>query len=495
MNDELARRIDAAHDAGDEATLQECVEECRDRLKVATNEQRVLLRYYEANSHAGIYTIRSVNPDYKWKWEESEVIAEVLALRQAIKEPAFCKIDNIFRSRILTNLGKSLNTLGRPVAAIEQWEAVLRENPKFAMALGNRAYGISYYARQLYDRGHARIMLAVARSSYSAALSEKAEWDKIERSHFKPRFQEEKNIIDAVLKDGFDDGHALNRWPLGDDAEEQRYRQWCLDKKLFLNPLNDALNLSVAATDVLHLPDHIYRSDEPPRFVSYFNLLKQEYVGSRYLLYRAMNEKGSRFVNRDVLLLDAMDGSVYGHHVEELKLAFRSAYAIFDKIGLFLNDYYDIGLNPGGVSFRRIWVEKPRGSRNHRLRQIFYGKRNWLLRGLYFLSKDLFDDEFKDVAEPDAAKLSDLRNQIEHRFLSLQLSDPIIPWKDDSCRSISIGPFQENALRMLRMAREALIYLSLAMHREEKMRYQQGVINTKTIPTVKSRRIDVDDLF
>ena len=96
---------------------------------------------------------------------------------------------------------------------------------------------------------------------------------------------------------------------------------------------------------------------------------------------------------------------------------------------------------------------------------MFAGHRNWLLRGLYFLSKDLFDGAFEEVSEPDAAKLARMRNQIEHRFLSLQH----VPHGESTETHwlISVDEVQGKALRLLRIAREALIYLSLAMHCEE----------------------------
>ena len=493
---QLGKRIDTANDARDKVALHALIQECHDRLEVATGKQRVYLLYYEANAHDGIYDVNATDTAYAWEWNQPETIDEVLALRKAIKELAFDEIHDTFRCRIRTNLGNRLNNIGRPIAAIEQWDAVLQQNQRFAMALGNRAFGITYYGRRLYDPGHGLVMLDIARSGYNTALSETAEWDAVERSHSMPFFQAERDKIDACLRaDKFDHDYDLNQWPLGDREEERRYRRWCLDKRLFLNPLNDVLNLSVAARDVLHLPDHTYQIDEAPRFVGYYNLLKQEYVSARYHLYRAIDEPASSFLNRDVLLFDIEDGGVYGHHTEELKSAFRSAYALFDKIGLFLNDYYTIGLKPSEVNFRNVWSEKPKGAKEHRLRQVFDRKENWPLRGLYFLSKDLFDDEFNDAAEPDARQLSDLRNRIEHRFLSLQQSGHDMTSGTEIHGLISLYSFQQNALRMLRMAREALIYLSLAMHQEEHIRNKKDADEAKIIPSFKCRRIGIDELF
>lgn len=88
---ELGSQIDLACDAGDATTLQRLGQKCREMLEDAIGEQRVLLRYYEANSHAGIYAIKSIDTAYAWGWSQPETIAEVLALRQAIREPALTR--------------------------------------------------------------------------------------------------------------------------------------------------------------------------------------------------------------------------------------------------------------------------------------------------------------------------------------------------------------------------------------------------------------------
>lgn len=117
---ELGTRIDAANDARDKEALWALIQECHDRLESATDQQRVFLHYYAANAHAGIYNVKSTNAAYAWGWNQPETIDEILALRQAIQEPAFDKIADTFRCRIRTNLGNRLNNLGRPIAAIEQ---------------------------------------------------------------------------------------------------------------------------------------------------------------------------------------------------------------------------------------------------------------------------------------------------------------------------------------------------------------------------------------
>ena len=277
-------------------------------------------------------------------------------------------------------------------------------------------------------------------------------------------------IVSYLKHVNYDEHFDMNQWSLGTSARERTYRRWCLQERLFLNPLNDVYTDAVAATDVLHLPDHRYRVYEKPRFPPYYNIMKQEYVTARYRLYRAIHEEESSFLMRDVLLIDSGEGQVFGDYTEDLRSGFRSSYAIFDKIGIFLNDYFQVGLKPRDVSFRRIWSER-RKSGTVAIRTVFRNRPNLPLRGLYFLSKDLYDSAFTDVAAPDSDDLASLRQQLEHRFLSFQHF--VTNESTETHRFVSIEQFKSKTLRLLRMAREALIYISLAMYIEEKTRHDE----------------------
>lgn len=220
---------------------------------------------------------------------------------------------------------------------------------------------------------------------------------------------------------------------------------------------------------MLHLPSHIYQIDESPRFPAYYNLLKQEYVSARYRLYRATHQQEPEFAIRDVLLLDSGEGLILGHRTKGLRASFRSAYAIFDKVRLFLDDYFGLGIEPRKVTFRNVWFENSKRPTSEIFAK-FKGHQNWPLRGLFSLSKDLFDKDFEEVAEPNAVNLSRLRNRVEHRCLSFQ--NFVTEECTDTHQYILIKEFEGKALHLLKIAREALIYLSLAIHREEKLREQ-----------------------
>lgn len=486
---DLGRAIDSSADIGDEARLQELSDECRNRLSTATGEERVLLHYYRANAYAGIISCKYGDTDYVWSWEQPDGVENALSLRHAIAEPAFREVDPIRASQIRTNLANRLNNLGRPVAATEHWLAALQTTPRFAKAHANRAQALAFYAGTLYDSGHERLLLDAALTSFGEALDEDAVWESGDRASVAPDLVTRSAQIAAYLqRAGYERDVDLNRWPLGSTKQERQYRAWCLKERLFLNPLNDAYTDAVAATDVLHLPDHKYDIEEEPRFPAYFNLMKQEYVSARYRLFSAIHSEEPAFVMRDVLILDSGDGQSMGHYTEDLRSSFRSSYALFDKIAVFLNDYFQVGLPPRDVTFRRIWSEKSSGL-TYAIRPAFDNCPNWPLRGLFFLSKDLFDTEFLDVAEPDARDLARLRQQLEHRFLSFQ--DSLTHESTETHRFISIEEFTKKTLRLLKMAREALIYVSLAMHREETLRGQKskndGTLMAQFTPTRSDR--------
>ena len=465
---DLAIDIDAASDAGDEEALRRLGEECEASLDGAAGDERVVLLYYQANTYGAIVSAKPADPAKLWDWDQPDAVQNVLLLRRAISEPSFGTIDQTLACQIRTNLANRLNALGRPVAANEQWLKVLETEPRFAKALANRAQALAFYATTLYDQGHEVCLLAAARNLFDAALSADAVWDSGDRDTVAPGLTDQRDSIQAHLVEvAYDEDFDFNQFSLGVSEEERSYRRWCLRERLFLNPLNDQFTESVAATDVLHLPDHTYNTGEPPRFPPYYNLIKQEYVSARYRLFHAIHRHDPEFIMRDVLMLNSGEGQALGHYSEELKSAFRSAYSLFDKVGLFLNDYFAVGLTPGDVNFRRVWSRQA-GGNTFELRPTFRDRPNWPLRGLYFLSKDLHDKDFLEVSEPDAVDLAALRNRVEHRFLSLQESDGGAG--TDTHRLISIAGFEGRTLRLLKIAREALIYLSLAMHREETLR-------------------------
>jgi hypothetical protein len=112
-----------------------------------------------------------------------------------------------------------------------------------------------------------------------------------------------------------------------------------LTNRLFLNPINDALERSVAADDGLALPSFVTKLGEPPTLIGFFNQLKQEYVSARWAYYGGTHSDRPHFSDRSVSLFNTLDYPTYGLAIEHVRTSFRVAYSLFDKVAFFLNSY------------------------------------------------------------------------------------------------------------------------------------------------------------
>src|ERR1019366_974465 len=188
---------------------------------------------------------------------------------------------------------------------------------------------------------------------------------------------------------------------------------------------------------------------------------------------------GVHFSDRQVTIFNTLDYPSYSLAVEKVKAAYRIGYSLLDKIAFFLNDYAKLGVVPQQVYFKTIWYKD--GDKKKGIRQELAQSRNLSLRGLYWLTKDLFDPELQDVMEPDAQALYVIRNHVEHSYLKIhevlmprnQRDDFEDAWTDRLAYSVQRGDFDGKTLQAFGLARAGLIYLSLGMHREEQMRAQR----------------------
>lgn len=443
--------------------------------------------YFRANAWAVRYGCRQKERTAAWAWQQPELEREIFHLRAAARHPAAEGLGAIRQCQIWTNLGNTLNTLGRFVEAIEYWDRALNLSPRFAMALGNRAYGLKGYARVLYDGGHQAVFLRLAHSGFAAAIAPEAMYDSPQQQGASRQFAAEKAAIEELLgEERLSTEFDLDKHALGNSEEEINYRRWCLRHRLFVNPLNDLGDHSIAARDVLTLPSFVTEIEEPPTLVGLFNQMKQEFVAARWLLYDGTCPAEPHFSDRDVLLYNTLDYPIYSLAIEKVKAAYRAAYSLFDKSGFFLNAYMKLGVPQNEVTFRKIWHDK--GKRT--VRAEFDQSENWAMRGLFWLSRDLFEPEFHDVTDPDAQEISQIRNHLEHKYLKVH--DPLFraleervgsgPWNDRLAHSVLRPDFEAKTLRLLKLARAALIYVSLGVHIEESRRSRHRAGRVASMP-------------
>lgn len=448
-----------------------------------SSEQRANLRYFVSNAWAHIRRSTRFGSDTVWDWEQEETEQEIINLRLALREPGFDCLPPERRCDIHTNLANVLDYVGRFVEALEEWDAALAIRPDFAMAQGNKGMGLWSYAKALYDNGEAAYLVWHAHDALERSLTSPlypgakeafvAELANI-KQHVKPDF-----LLGQPNVDGFS---------LGTSSEEINCRKWCLDNRLFLNPVNDLGSHAVAAEDALCVPPIVVSIEEGPHYPGFFNQLKQEYVSARYFLYLGLNSDELHHSDKNTYLVNTLDYPAYSLAAEQVKMAFRVAYSLLDKIAFFLNYYMNLGIREDRVTFRTFWYHQQK--RDKGLRTELSCRNNWALRGLFWLSKDLYEDKpgFQDAIAPEAQQLRSIRNHLEHKYLKLHsdmwsgADDFVSPnyLKDALAFSLYQHDFESKTLTLLKMARAALIYMSLAVYREERLR-EEELIDSKVI--------------
>ncbi|MGE0186543.1 MAG: LA2681 family HEPN domain-containing protein [Hyphomonadaceae bacterium] len=465
--------IDAAADharADGTAHALKALDELTKRPLRADN--RATIHYYRANA----WHNRGAEEGalQSWAWEQPALQEEILELRRAVRHAGFADIPRFRQWQIRTNLGSKLSVVGRTIEAIELWDGVLAEEPRFGKAAGNRGQAFMNYARGLDDTGHAGALLAEAHASLSRAVAP-GTMHEADMERVIAFYQGERASIEGYLD--VEAARELTRreFPLGTTPEEIGYRRWCLNERLFLNPLNDLGSLSIAAADVIMLPGVTESSPSamPPPIFGYFNQMKQEFVSARYTLYRGLTASEPHYSDKDVKLINTLDYPAYGLATERVRMAFRAAYSILDKVAFFLNAYTAFGHKDlHRVSFRGVWYKGL--DRKNGLVARLAQHPNHAMRGLFWLSKDFYEDEFKNVTDPDAEEMAHLRNQLEHRYL--QLHD-MGAGQDESHSaqpglrfSVAREDFNARTLKLFRYARAALIYLCISVQTEERMR-------------------------
>ncbi|MEK4713318.1 LA2681 family HEPN domain-containing protein [Sporosarcina sp. FSL K6-5500] len=378
-----------------------------------------------------------------------------------------------FQNRAITNYSILLNRIGRFIKSINSIEDLVDKN--FSMAIGNHATTIISYGLYDYDEGHADYFHHYA---YKQLKSLTKDPENGQAFYFWQGIIEniEKKYDKSFLLEDYDFGEI----DLGDDLEEA-YRMWCIERKLFLNTMNDVTLHPVAAYDILHLPNIVTSINEGPKYHGLFNQIKQEYVSARYMLFEGINQNEPHFSDKEVHLVNTLDYPVYGLRIEKIKFAFRSLYSIFDRIAFLINEYFELGIEEKDVSYKSIWRNRQgRGKKTYETRthlkayMVNPQTYNQPLIGLYWLCKDISKQKVEHYyLDPNIEMLATIRNHLEHKYLKIHDSF-LFPLARDRkekydpiAYSISYEEFVEAAMILISYVREAIILTSLAIHREE----------------------------
>lgn len=471
----IGQLVDDAFDASFERGAKRALyllDELSKRELIDTDGAQV--EYFRANAWAALSHIANVRQS--WYWEAPERQAELLALSRASNHAGFASLDKVRQCQILTNHANLLNTVGRTIDAIAMWDAALKIIPSFALARGNRGCGLGDYARRVFD-DYERVILALhAFDGLRSSMEEDAFFDSGDPQGAVTYFAgQATELAGAVNIDAVRGIQNLDHGNAGRSKTERAYRRWCLEHRLFLCPLNDLGPHLAAATDDLMLPPLIEGLSDrpyghlPPPIVGFFSQMKQEYASARFMLFEGISSTQVHFSDREVALTDTLDYPLYSLASERVRTAFRIAYSLLDKVAFLVDRYWNLGKIPDRISFKNVWMIENKA----RLLPLFEKCDNLPLRGLFWLSKELFDDQLKQTTAADARELHSIRNALEHTYLRVSegWAKPfMINGTSNGSFGIAIGcdELEAKAIRVMQMARSSLFYVSFAIGVEER---------------------------
>lgn len=456
--------IDTGFDRNEVSGVEKGISLANDKLTQDIDDYwRAVLHYYTANGWASLQRLRNpTGPNLSFVLESEEVEQEILHLRKSLVLAE--KFDNPHLiAQILTNLGNAMDHVGRFVEAIYYWHWARTIIPGFGMAVGNLGFGLTHYARVVYDEGHKFLFCKFAYQYLVEGAMDKQAHGEARRGFIETAKMLANTYGHEKLVADFD----LDDFSLGSSIIEKAYRKWCIDNSLFLNPLNDFIHANIVSHDCFFLPSITAGLDDPPLYHALYNQLKQEYATARYLLYEGISSGKPHFSDKGNLQVDTLDYAVYSLYTEKIKIAFRLCYSIFDKIAYFLNDYLEVGLQPDDVTFRKVWYQK--GNRKLGLNRRLMESQNWALRGLFWLSKDLLtkESEFSSQILPESSQLVAIRNFIEHKsFMVIDMGESRRV-HDEMTFQITREDLIDKTVVLMKMARAAMMYLSFAIQIEE----------------------------
>lgn len=473
--DHVGNLIDDGADASYERAIKRglyLLDELSKRDLVAMDG--ALVEYFRANAWAAKSKIS--NARLSWSWESPEAQEEMLALSRASNHSGFQALDEARQCQIITNYANLLHVVGRTIDAIAGWDSALKIIPRFAVALGNRGCGLTTYACLMVNDWERAILALHAYDSLKSTLADDAFYDSGDQRGQMAFFSKQaKDLARTIDVEEVRAHQNLDMGRRGGSKTERAYRRWCLEHRLFLCPLNDLGPHLTAASDDLMLPPLVERFDDrpdghlPPPIVGFFSQMKQEYVSARFMLFEGMSSASVHFSDRDVVLTDTLDYPVYSLASERVRTAFRIAYSLLDKVAFLVDQYWTLKKAPERISFKNVWMVEGKS----RLLPRFVELDNLPLRGLYWLSKELFDEQLKQTTAADARELHVVRNALEHTFLRVSegWAKPLMLDRVDSGGfglSIGSNELEAKAIRVMQIARSALLYVSLAIGVEER---------------------------
>ena len=377
-----------------------------------------------------------------------------------------------FKKRVFVNYGNCLDILGRGVEALDAYDAAIAIDGHFSMAIGNKAKALRFFA-DISGKYRGAIYI----EAYQAMKSIIDNQDLIAIGGLSARksFEDEMQKIASVFTDKRDLARTLvhSKYSTTDlPAFEGYYLAFCAKEKLFLNfHLHDTQCESAISDPIfISLITPIEDDDTFYRLAKSINQIKEDYAVARLLLVQSQFKREDfDSISRRTTFVNTLDYLQFNLYSGLLKSAFIETYNILDKIAVFINDYYNLGLRTDRIYFTTIW------QLDRRIRDRILESKNISLYALY----DIYQDFKSGYYEP----LQAIRNASTHRKLVIYDSMPTDSDKKNDKENIGYSTMLGETVNLMRLAKSAVIYLIDFVSIEENRKRGSGLIPTIVMDT------------
>lgn len=429
----------------------------------------------------GLYAAEAIKrgPSNEYDPVGTTMAAAKECYRKALDSSAAIPDDLLIQLKV--NYANCLGELGRSVDAIREYNDCLQYDSKNPMLLGSLGRHLCYFADISHDRG----LLEEADKLLSAALN----GDALEQSghgHTRPAFARNLKIVQEQLRKNPRRRKGAHPKPSLKTKNEREFVAFCVEHELFLNfslkgmpsrhPYEDELGINLVTP--------IDQEAQFHRLLRTMNEVKERYSIARISLFEAHSPPYDFQLHDEITpYTDIFDFSTRGFRSAKLKLAFETAFNIFDKIAFFINEYLGIGVDGTVVNFHNLWKAS---SRDKVLRPEIHKLNNNLhLFGLYDVSRDLAKNGY-------FYRLRVLRNKLTHSYLILHYFQDCDWFTASDGEPFHIGyrEFFSETIKLLQLVREAIIYLAAFIDQEERTKIARFEGKVAEIGSWRSTPID-----
>lgn len=363
------------------------------------------------------------------------------------------KDDSTHFERATTNIANILEKYGRNYEALFMYDRVLKINPNFGMALGNKAIALKYYMRL-----SPQLSLLLLNKSYNLlkeALKDN-ELDQVGGTSALEYFISELKYIEKYFR-------KINYVPkeLNPPSTIKKYEKFVLTNNMYLNydfgyyydkkSLTDNLfpNLQEEISSEI-FKKHSAMSKKAYFSFQVFNQILEDYTTARYNYYEALN-KNFKKIDAQINYISTLDYTRHCLKYGLLKSTFLKLYSCLDKIAHLVRYYFsEDKIRECDINIYFEWLT------TDNFKQVIRKNNDYQLLALHSLALD-----FKTNGQ--YYRLNQIRNRITHSFLNINVGIGY----DSEYKDFEIEEerFIEQIQELFLIVKSAILYTIIAINR------------------------------